>query len=597
MPFVAREAQDRRPGRESVEVYTRTYRTILRSSGETKLSVLEQSHIGMYSSLHPKAGLPEPDAGAFIYALRRLPACITAVRRIILGQSAEVFARALGVDVESWEMQSAPGRRRRYFYDGRETLAVYLASFSDVDDIVPQLVALQIEWNKLHELLAAEDLDRLTALSDQLALAERLGIAEADWMRLQEIWGPDLALHLGRIRADESNITIRMLGGTQVGYAKATRRWWHPIQSLLRTEGIEDRPIFFVSSNTHSLVNLLSGAARRHQEAIVRFIEETNHPELMPELRKLRQGQSRGNWDNFLYYAARVFYSQHPDARRRRAERSQEEESRGIYYLPSQAGLDIAAQVIGLDRLDPSALDSRLGNPPAGRLRQSPAVILNINYPLGLGAYNILRQVAESADVLRGVYVLGKAATLNGSIGDVLIANVVYDEHSENTYWLDNCFRFGNVAPFLVYGSALDNQRAVTVRGTFLQNRGYLDFYHQESFTVVEMEAGPYLNAVYETAESSRYPARENINFTRLPFDFGLLHYASDTPYTQARTLGARGLSYYGMDSTYASSVAILRRILAQEKVLESDVPAPESVDAHAGQPSRPTEEKQKAAF
>jgi hypothetical protein len=124
----------------------------------------------------------------------------------------------------------------------------------------------------------------------------------------------------------------------------------------------------------------------------------------------------------------------------------------------------------------------------------------------------------------------------------------------------------------------------VTVRGTFLQNRGYLDFYQRESFTVVEMEAGPYLNALYEAAESSRYPMRENINFTKLPFDFGVIHYASDTPYTQARTLGARGLSYYGLDSTYASSVAILRRILAQEQVLTADVATPRWADAGARQ-------------
>jgi hypothetical protein len=58
------------------------------------------------------------------------------------------------------------------------------------------------------------------------------------------------------------------------------------------------------------------------------------------------------------------------------------------------------------------------------------------------------------------------------------------------------------------------------------------------------------------------------VNFSKLPIDFGIIHYASDTPYTQARTLGARGLSYYGLDSTYASSVAILRRILTQEGVL-----------------------------
>ena len=82
------------------------------------------------------------------------------------------------------------------------------------------------------------------------------------------------------------------------------------------------------------------------------------------------------------------------------------------------------------------------------------------------------------------------------------------------------------------------------------------------------MEAGPFCNAVYEVADVDRFPVGEAVNFAKLPIDFGLIHYASDTPYTQARTLGARGMSYFGMDSTYAASVAILRRILAQEGVL-----------------------------
>src|SRR5207245_7289490 len=173
---------DRGPGIDAVERYTRTYGTLLRSSGETKLKVLEQSHIGMGSSLHPKAGSAEPDTGALIYALRRLPPSIIAVKRILLGQSADVFKRLLNVDVERWEMQGAPGRRRRYYFDGKETLAVYIASPSDVDDVIPQLVALQIEWNKLHKLLAAEDLNEIALIDNQLTLAERLGIAEADWM-------------------------------------------------------------------------------------------------------------------------------------------------------------------------------------------------------------------------------------------------------------------------------------------------------------------------------------------------------------------------------------------------------------------------------
>jgi hypothetical protein len=167
------------------------------------------------------------------------------------------------------------------------------------------------------------------------------------------------------------------------------------------------------------------------------------------------------------------------------------------------------------------------------------------------------------------VYVLGKAATLNADVGDVMISSVVHDEHSGSTYWLDNAFSVDDLAADLRFGTGLDNQRAVTVKSTFLQNRSYLDFYYREAFTVVEMEAGPYCNAVYEIADADRYPVGEAINFSKLPIDLGIIHYASDTPYTQARTLGAQGLSYYGMDSTYASSLAIVRRILRLEGALD----------------------------
>ena len=244
----------------------------------------------------------------------------------------------------------------------------------------------------------------------------------------------------------------------------------------------------------------------------------------------------------------------------------------GVTHLSSRTALRVSAQVMALDRLDPAGLDPRLGPLDADKLAASEAVIVNIEYPLGLAAYNILRELTEGTDTLRGAYVLGKAATLNADVGDVLISGVIHDEHSGSTYWLDNAFSFDDIAPYLVFGSGLDNQRAVTVKSTFLQNRNYLDFYYREAYTVVEMEAGPFCNAVYEVADADRYPVGEAVSFAKLPIDFGIIHYASDTPYTQARTLGASGLSYFGMDSTYASSVAILRRILKLEGVLDGPV-------------------------
>jgi hypothetical protein len=228
----------------------------------------------------------------------------------------------------------------------------------------------------------------------------------------------------------------------------------------------------------------------------------------------------------------------------------------------------VPAQILPLASLVPGGLDPRVGDIDADALADSKAVIVNIDYPLGVAAYNILREVAVDRAALRGVYVLGKAATLNADVGDVMISSVVHDEHSGSTYWLDNAFSVGDLAGDLRFGTGLDNQRAVTVKSTFLQNRSYLDFYYREAYTVVEMEAGPFCDAVYEIADADRHPVGEAVNFSKVPIDLGIIHYASDTPYTQARTLGARGLSYYGMDSTYASSLAILRRVLMLEGVL-----------------------------
>src|SRR3954464_1605773 len=73
---------------DEVELYHRTYTTLLRSSGETHLRVLEPSHAAMNSSLHPLASSNEPDLGAFMYAIRRLPAEVWKAQVVVMGQEA-----------------------------------------------------------------------------------------------------------------------------------------------------------------------------------------------------------------------------------------------------------------------------------------------------------------------------------------------------------------------------------------------------------------------------------------------------------------------------------------------------------------------------
>lgn len=548
-------------GKHAVELYVRTYTTMLQSSGDIKVESLVQAHLLMGSVLHPLAASPQVDMGALLYAVRRLPEAISRARHVIMGQSPQGFRAVLHADILSWEAVKAPARRRRWYYDGKNTLAVLIASASDIDDLVPTLVAYQIELNKLHRAL--QDVELSSEQARQAA-----GASDDDWRRLHEAWGDLFEANLAAVKREECRIVLRLIGGSHLGYDRNASRWWLPIAAAMDDMGARDSQVYFVSSNAHSLVNVLTGVARQFEDEVVDWIRR-NDRDLDAERRKLEAGHSRASRANWLYYGARQLFDSHPDRDRLRKRRAEMEAANGVRHIPAVGtGVDSAAQIFQLSKLDASAIDPRVGAVDARKLHDSDACILNVDYPLGQAAYHILRQVAEQASWIAGVYVLGKAATLNADVGDVMIPNVVHNEHSGNTYWLDNCFAASDVQPNLVYGSALDNQRAVAVRGTFLQNRDYLDFYYQGRYTVVEMEAGPYLDACYEIVQPDRYPLGESVNMAQLNFDLGVVHYASDTPYTQARTLGARGLSYRGMDSTYASAIAVARRILQREGAL-----------------------------
>ncbi len=254
----------------------------------------------------------------------------------------------------------------------------------------------------------------------------------------------------------------------------------------------------------------------------------------------------------------------------------------GVRSISSPGKIDVDAQVIDLSLLRPEHLDPRVRVPGIERLARSRAVIINIDYPLGMAAYHHLTAVALGVDELRGIYIMGKAATLNGRVGDVMISKVVHDEHSSNTYLFRNALVAGDVQPFMKYGTVLDNQKALTVRSAFLQNRDYMDVFYREGYTVMEMEAGPYLSAAYEIAEPRRHPKDEIVSLVDPGmFELGVIHYASDTPYSRRQSLLSKSLSYFGIESTYGCASAIARRIF------ENEIARVAAADAAAAGPRR----------
>jgi hypothetical protein len=553
---------------EEIDLYLRTIYSLLRTTTDVQIRTLEEVHGGTSSSLHPDARNFAPDTSAFIYSLLRLPQCMQHVRTVVLGQNSMVFAQHGFIEVEAWEVRPARARRRRCFFDGSETLACYIASRSDIDDVIPTLTAYQIEWNKLHLLLQTISTNQLSQalFEDQHkfeTLASQLKMSSEDLERLHVIWGDQFVEHLASIRSRKQELRVRLLNGSLSEYWRATRGWMENIVSI-RPELME-RPVFFISSNTHSVTNLLSGFAIKHRAELIDYLEKKDETGLLEEWQGIQQRAIQSSEGNFLYYLLKK-YQATPEGRHLVEAQREHELEHGITRIPSAHSFDIEAQVIDLAKLDPQWMDERLANGCCTFLHDSDALILNIDYPLGLAAYNLLAKVTEYVNRLLGVYVMGKAASLNGVLGDVMIPNVVHDEHSRNTYLFQNAFTANDVIPYLVYGTVLDNQKAVSVLGTFLQNARIMDVFYREGYTDFEMEAGPYLSAAYEMVRPKRHPVDEIVNLYGAPFDVGVLHYVSDTPLSKGKNLGAGALSYFGMDSTYATTLAILRRIIQREE-------------------------------
>ncbi|MEQ8674444.1 MAG: hypothetical protein RLP44_29235 [Aggregatilineales bacterium] len=565
-----------RTGSEDIELYMRTYYSLLRSTDTIKIETLVESHMAMDSSLHVMAREAALDISALVYCALRLPPIMPYVEEILVGQIEKSFVESGYPHVADWDRVYAPGRRRRAHFDGDKTLAVFIASRSDIDDLVPMLTAYQIEWNKLHSLLQSEvarlflaqntDLTIPLPQSASKLLADTLQISHDDLLRIQAIWGDQFIAILQRIARSRKMMGLNLLTASLAHYRRATAQWWDNLTSIAQSMNCdaETRPVYFISSNTHSLPNLITGYAWRNEKALIGYMESAGHEELLKEYANISEKNNDGNLQNFLYYILKKYMT---DVGKPVIEQLAHDETEvGIYRIPNKHGFQIDAQVIELKKLRADWLDSRLcDRMDQPLLAESDALIINIDYPLGLAAYEILARITEHVGHLLGVYVMGKAATLNARVGDVMIPNVIHDEHSQNTYLFNNCFSAQSIVPFMSYGMVLDNQKAISVPGVFLQNPTYMSVFYHEGYTDIEMEAGPYLSAVYEAYRPKRHPQNEIVNLHGVPFDVGFLHYASDRPMSKGQNLGTSNLGYAGVDPTYATSVAILRRIFEQE--------------------------------
>ena len=464
---------------ESIDFYNRTLYSVLRSKSETKISGLEEVYLAMNSTMHPDARSFSPDYNALIYSVLRLPGCMRKVRRLVLGQNVHMFFTQGFEEIENWPIVTAAARRRICRYDGNETLAVFINSKSDIEDIIPMVTALQIEWNKLHELLQNVDESEIFSAvvehsSDAFdALADKLLTSAEDLNRLYTIWKEKTVEWLLEIKSRRSEFRVKLLDSAMVHYSRAANFWLDEI--LDRIPDLTERPVYFVSSNLHSIANLVSGYGLQKENELQRFLDSGDEMKMLQEEwgRINRNALSSGK-ENLMYYILKK-YQQSGYGKYTVNEQKEYETQNGIYRLSISSNFEVGAQVFDLKRFDFKTMDPRIRIPDIDQLKKSDAYILNIDYPLGMAAYHLFSKLSEKLERIEGIYVMGKAASLNGVRGDVIIPSVVHDMHSSNLYLFQNIFMTSDVEPYLKFGSILGGQKARSVSGSVLQIKTLLE--------------------------------------------------------------------------------------------------------------------------
>jgi len=535
--------------------------------GEFEVCSLEPAHQRMESSLHRGAGSDEVISSALLYAAPRLPACMPQVNQVILGPEQKRFAECGFGDISAWRQVHASKRRRISRFDGEYRLAVMVTSNSDLDDIIPGLCAYQIEWNKMHRRLSQGRLGPDLAsgkvrAGDAVAdLRGALGLNRDDFSALAGLWGERWDEKIQAIAAAPKDMSITILPLGEVDYLKMAEQWWERVLDLFAGLDLPGRPVYMVTSNNHSLTNLVNGFALTHEDKISSAIAQAGSRELRQDFRRMQSEPLVKQ--NLLYYAQDMLLDRQPGLKKSLREK---EAGVGIHRSKPVPPLLAEAQVLELNRFNPDSLDRRLNIRHAGALAQSRAVILNTDYPLGFAAFHLLRTAGTFLKKWRGLFVLGKSAAMIGRLGDILIPIEVRDVHSQKLLSFPNCFNARRLVPYLYDSAVFDEQRSLTVHGTFLHSWESVQNLQQADFTGIEMEAGPCLAALLEKFGHSA-PKHKKAWGLRPPKDFhlGILHYTSDTPYNLRASLLSKPLGLTGLESTYSCSLAILQYILDLE--------------------------------
>ncbi len=310
-----------------------------------------------------------------------------------------------------------------------------------------------------------------------------------------------------------------------IGRHKYATIWAHNVKHHLYEKGFHERPIHVVSANMHSMKNIFYGAG---------FLKENG------------RDVSKSMYDMIL------------DLRDKDKDISKYATKLGFSYLTDTSESNIDVMVIDTEKNSAFNLHEDI-QCDWTYLAENKPVIVVMDYAFGAQAFDILDELLcpclfESTAVtfqIESVNIMGKAGTLPGNKGDIMLATAHVMEGTTNNYIVDNDL---DVKDFDVE-YPIHVGPMVTVLGTSLQNRDVLARFHTSNWKAVglEMEGGHYQRAISAAIIQGHVPRSMKTRYA---------YYASDNPLKEGETLASGSLGDDGIVPTYMISKVLLQKII-----------------------------------
>ncbi|ORX60858.1 hypothetical protein BCR36DRAFT_578930 [Piromyces finnis] len=492
-------------------------------------------YANMKPAMHPNVKTAKLETSAWVYAIKRLPTNICSTSTIVMS------TKIIPILMDEMKRNNTGNvkticRRRSTWNLGNGKIFILLRdSETDIIDLMTCLCLHAIEAKKLRNLLSKNPRN-ISLLYDAIQeiknganetfemqekiLSKIKELTPDDVEGLRNLWGDKTLENIWNVLYQHGDYNI-IIDKPQDSFDDVNEIWIDKVRNatikLLGNYNTDDLIVDIISSNTHSVVNLVSPWLHKKKQEILEWGKKI-HPEIVE--------QNPVDDEDLLYILLQFYLKEFPDQAK---ERSREEFNYGILSIFEEDLTGISVQLIDPTKLNKKYCDNLL-KLKLNRLRQHKRhLIVNVDFAFGHQAEEIVHCLTLLfRKSIRSLNVVGKAGGLIGKRGDILLPSHVLLQSQDDLRPIAQT----GISPekiAKICSREVHVGTVLTIEGTLLQDRVLLNFYRKFSHCIgLEME-GSYF--VRQIEQSIMRGLLDNDVSTRF------LYYVSDIPLDLKSTL------------------------------------------------------------